>query len=127
MDLILLMGRLLFAATFIMSGIGHLRNRKHTAQMAAAAGVPAPGLLSLVSSLLALLGGLSLALGYRVEIGAVLLLLFLLPVTLAMHPFWKYSDPREAGSQQAHFMKNIALMGTLLMLIYFGPGSLSLG
>lgn len=127
MDIILLTGRILFAATFLLSGIRHLKDRKLTAQMAATAGVPAPQLLSLVSSLLALFGGISLLLGYRVEIGIPLLLLFLLPVTFAMHPFWKYEDLKEAGNQQGQFMNNISLIGTLLMILFFGPGPFSLG
>lgn len=126
MDIILLIGRILFAATFLLSGIRHLKDRKLTAEMAAAAGVPAPQLLSLVSSLLALFGGMSLALGYRVEIGIALLLLFMLPVTFAMHPFWKYADPKEAGNQQGLFMNNIALIGALLMILFFGSGPFSL-
>ncbi|MFU1795053.1 DoxX family protein [Paenibacillus azoreducens] len=127
MDVILLIGRILFGATFILSGIGHLKNRKETAQIAGAAGVPVPQLLTFISSLLALFGGLSLALGYHIEIGCVLLLLFLLPVTFIMHSFWTYADPNEAGNQQGHFMKNIALIGAALILLYSGPGPFSLG
>ncbi|OAS16749.1 DoxX family protein [Paenibacillus oryzisoli] len=127
MDIILLIGRILIGAVFLLSGIGHLKDRKLTARMAAAAGVPAPQLLSFVSSMLTVFGGLSLTLGFHVEIGVVLLLLFLLPVTFAMHPFWKSADPMEAGNQQGHFMKNIALSGALLVFLYFGSGPFSLG
>ncbi len=68
-----------------------------------------------------------MALGYRVEIGIALFLLFLLPVTFAMHLFWRYKDQKEAGNQQGHFMKIMALIGASLMLLYFGPGPLSVG
>jgi putative oxidoreductase len=127
MDIAWLVGRILIALVFIMSGFSHLIQLGHTAQAAAASGMPAPKLMALIASLLALLGGVSVALGFRVEIGAILLLLFLVPVSLAMHPFWKYSDSMEAANHQAHFMKNVALVGAALLILYTGPGSFSIG
>lgn len=127
MDIILLIGRILFSIMFIMSGVGHLKNLEHTVKLTASTGAPFPKLLSIFSSLLALFGGLSIAFGFYVEIGAVLLLLFLLPVTFMVHRFWAYSEPMQASNHQAHFMKNIGLIGGLLIILYFGPGPLSLG
>jgi putative oxidoreductase len=127
MDIVWLAGRVLVSLVFITSGISHLKNLGHTAQAAAASGMPAPKLLALLASLFSLFGGLGVLLGFRTEIGAVLLLLFLVPVTLTMHPFWKYADPMELANHKAHFMKNIALIGAALFILYTGPGPLSLG
>jgi putative oxidoreductase len=127
MEILWLVGRILLSLVFIMSGFGHLKNLGHTSQIVAAVGIPIPRLMAAVASLLALLGGLSFATGYRVEIGAVFLLLFLLPITFAVHPFWKYSDAMEKGNHQAHFMKNIGLLGGVLIVLFYGPGPLSLG
>lgn len=127
MDIVWLAGRLLIAFVFILSGLSHLKNLSYTAQAAAASGMPAPKLLALLASLFALIGGLGVALGFQAEIGAVLLLLFLVPVTLTIHPFWKYSDPMESANHKAHFMKNVALIGAALFILYTGPGPLSLG
>lgn len=127
MDIVWLAGRLLISIVFIMSGYSHLKNLGFTAQAAAASGMPAPKLLAVFASLLSLLGGLGVALGFQAEIGAVLLLLFLVPVTLTMHPFWKYSDPMELANHKAHFMKNVGLIGAALFILYSGPGPLSLG
>lgn len=127
MDIVWLAGRVLISIVFIMSGFSHLRDLGHTAQAAAASGMPAPKLLAVAASLFALLGGLGVALGYQAEVGAVLLLLFLVPVTLTMHAFWKYSDPTESANHRAHFLKNVALIGAALFILYTGPGPLSLG
>lgn len=127
MDILWLTGRILLASVFVISAIGHLKDLEHTARMAAAAKAPFPKLQALLASLLALFGGLSIASGYQVEIGAAMLILFLLPVTFMVHRFWAYSDPREAGNHQGHFWKNIGLIGGLLLILYFGSGPLSLG
>src|SRR2546423_477653 len=107
-----LLGRALFAIIFIMSAVGHFS--QSTIGYAAHQGVPA------------LAGGLSVLLGYRVRLGAWLLILFLVPVTLMMHNFWAVADPMAAKMQQAHFMKNVALMGGALLIAYFGAGPWSL-
>jgi putative oxidoreductase len=126
MDIVWLAGRILISLLFIVSGVSHLRHLDYTAQAAASSGMPAPKLLALLASLFALLGGLGVALGFRVEIGAMLLLLFLVPITLTVHPFWKYSNPEESANHKAHFMKNVALIGATLFILYTGPGPFSL-
>jgi putative oxidoreductase len=75
---------------------------------------------------LALLGGLSIALGYKAKLGALLLVVFLIPVTVTMHGFWAVADPMMRGMQQAHFMKNLSMLGGALLIAYFGSGPLSL-
>src|SRR2546427_3420789 len=73
---------------------------------AAQAGVPAPGLLVPLSGVIATLGGLSITLGYKAKIGAWLIVLFLVPVTLKMHNFWAVTDPMMRGLQMALFMRS---------------------
>src|SRR2546422_7230278 len=63
---------------------------------------------------------------YKAEWGAWLIVLFLVPVTFMMHNFWTVSDPAVAQDQMAHFMKNLALIGSALFISYFGAGPLSL-
>jgi putative oxidoreductase len=71
-------------------------------------------------------GGLSILLGYRAKLGAWLLVLFLVPVTLAMHQFWAAHDPMMAQIQQVNFMKNLSLLGAALFISQAGAGPLSL-
>ena len=84
------------------------------------------GLLVPLSGAMALAGGVSVLLGYRAKIGAWLLVLFLIPVTVMLHNFWAVKDPTIAQMQLAMFMKNISMMGAALLISQFGAGPLSL-
>lgn len=85
------LGRLLFSAIFLLSGPLHFLAQ--TVRMAEDQGVPGAALAVPISGLLAIAGGLSVLLGYRTKTGAWALVLFLVPVTLSMHPFWAAGDP----------------------------------
>lgn len=124
MNILPLIGRVLFALIFILTGMEHLFGGG--ADYAAAAGVPAAKLMVPFAGLLSLLGGLSIALGYRPQIGAWLIVLFLVPVSIAMHPFWSQTDPMMQQMHMAMFMKNVALMGTALLIARLGTGPFSL-
>ncbi len=118
------LGRLLFTLIFLESvpmhfsaqGIGY----------AAQSGVPWPNVLVPLSGILALAGGLSVLLGYHARIGALLLVLFLIPVTLTMHAFWNIPDATMARMQMVMFMKNVSMLGAALMILHFGAGPISI-
>jgi putative oxidoreductase len=122
--LILLAARVLYTAIFLMSGLNHFSSK--VVAYAAAAGVPFASLAVPASGLLALAGGLSILLGYRARIGAWLLVLFLVPVTLMMHKFWAVNDPMMAQLQMTMFMKNLSMLGGALLISQFGSGPWSL-
>jgi uncharacterized membrane protein YphA (DoxX/SURF4 family) len=65
-------------------------------------------------------------LGYQTRVGAWLLTLFLVPVTLVMHNFWAVSDASAFQVERALFLRNIALLGGARLIGYFGGGPLSL-
>jgi putative oxidoreductase len=117
-------GRFLFALIFLMAGLTHFNSE--TIAYAASQGVPLASVAVPLSGVLALAGGLSVALGYKTRIGALLLVLFLVPVTLMMHRFWGLSDPQAAMMQQGMFMKNLSMLGGAILLGYFGAGPLSI-
>jgi putative oxidoreductase len=121
---IVLAGRVLFSVIFIMSGFMHFSQQE--IGYAAHTGVPMAGLLVPASGVLALVGGLSILFGYRAKVGARLLVLFLVPVTLMMHNFWAVKDPMVAQMQMAMFMKNVSMLGGALLISQFGAGPLSL-
>ncbi len=93
---------------------------------AAQQGVPLPGLLVPLAGLISLAGGLSVILGYRARLGAWLLVLFLVPVTLMMHNFWAVKDPMMAQVQEGFFIANLSRIGAALLIAHFGAGPLSL-
>lgn len=116
----LLLARLLMAALFLYAGSGKIFSFADTQQMMADRGLPAPALLLLGNIVFQLVGGLSLVLGFRTRIGAIVLIAFLIPTTLVFHAFW--ADPGETTA----FLKNTALIGGLLAIAEAGAGSFSL-
>ena len=116
-------GRLCFALIFILSGVGHFSS--DMIGYAASAGVPAANLAVPLSGVLALAGGLMILLGFKARVGAWLLILFLVPVTLLMHRFWGIEDAQQATLQRVSFLKNLALIGGALLIAYWGAGPLS--
>ena len=124
MKYIVLVGRILFSTIFIMTIMGHFS--KQDISFAAAAGVPLASIAVPVSGIIAFLGGLSIAFGYKAKWGAWLIVLFLVPITLMMHNFWAAPDKMAAQMQLAMFIKNVSILGGALMIAYFGTGPLSL-
>ena len=118
------LGRALFASIFIMASLGHFS--KQTIGYAASQGVPLASLLVPFSGVLALVGGLSILLGYKARWGAALIVLFLVPVNFMMHKFWAVSDPMAAQVQQIMFMKNLSMLGGALLIAHFGAGPMSI-
>jgi len=125
MNVITLIGRAIFALAFIYLGIS-----SHFSAMsigyAEGQGVPMASILVPFSGIMAVLGGISVLLGYKAKIGAWILILFLLPVTFMMHNFWAITDPMAAMMQKVIFLKNLSMMGGALMIARFGAGPLSL-
>ena len=119
-----LAGRQLFSIIFIIASAGHFS--RQTIESAAQHGVPMAALLVPVSGVIALMGGLSVLVGFQARLGAWLLVLFLVPVTLVMHNFWAAPDPTTFQIEQAMFMKNLTMLGGALLISYFGAGPLSL-
>ncbi len=117
-------GRVLFALIFITAAPRHftLEGIHHAADL----GVPLAGLLVPVAGVMALAGGLSVALGWKARWGAWTLVAFLIPVTWMMHAFWKQSDPAAFHMQQAMFVKNLSMLGAALLLTQFGAGAMSI-
>jgi putative oxidoreductase len=117
-------GRFLFALIFLVSTPLHFQHAGIA--YAAQAGTPLAGVLVPIAGLLALFGGLSVLFGYHARIGALLLAIFLVPVTLIMHAFWSTPDAGTAMLERVMFMKNLAMFGAALLLMYFGAGPISI-
>ena len=123
MRYIVLAGRVLFALIFIFAAPRHFSHAG--IQHAADLGTPLAGILVPLSGVMAILGGLSVATGYKARWGAWLLVAFLVPVTLVMHSFWRVEDPALRRVQVSMFSKNLSMLGAALLLTQFGAGPLS--
>jgi putative oxidoreductase len=124
MKITALVGRILFSLLFLAAAPGHFSAA--TIDYAASQGVPLASLAVPASGILALLGALSVALGYKTRWGAIALIAFLVPVTFMMHNFWTVTDPMMHGLQMVMFMKNLGLVGGALTFVVHGAGALSL-
>jgi putative oxidoreductase len=112
-----LVGRWILGLFFIYNGLMHFLNFRAMTGYAASKGVPLPELAVAVTGIFLVLGGGSLLLAFRPEIGILLLALFLLPVTFTMHNFWAVGDPQARLGEMINFSKNMALLGALLALL----------
>jgi putative oxidoreductase len=117
-----LLGRALFVAIFLTT---YSHFSAQTISFAAQQGVPLAWLAVPLSGVIALAGALSVLVGYRAKLGAWLLVLFLVPVTLSLHRFWAVTDPMMAQLQRAMFLKNVSILGGALLIAYFGAGPVS--
>jgi putative oxidoreductase len=124
MNFLVLLGRILYSLIFLMTVRSHFGG--DSVAYAAAKGIPMPEVLVPVSGFVAFIGALSIILGYKTTWGALLIIIFLLPVTFGMHAFWKETDPMQYQMQMSSFMKNMSMLGAAILIAYFGPGPLSL-
>jgi putative oxidoreductase len=122
MDVVALIGRILFAALFLGSAFGHLTQADAMAGYAASRGVPQAKLAVLGSGVLILLGGLLVLLGIWMDLGALLLVIFLVPTAILMHPFWKETDPMAKQTEMISFQKDMALGGAALVILALYSG-----
>jgi len=120
-----LVGRILISQIFLISGLQKILDWSGNAELMASRGMFAVPLFLAGAILVEVGGGLSLLLGFRSRLGALLLFLFLIPTTLIFHSFWT-EPPDRVQIQSIMFMKNLAIMGGLLLLAGFGAGPLSL-
>jgi len=114
---LLYIGRILFGGYFILGGINHFTKLEMMAGYAKSKGAPLPTLSVAFSGLLLLIGGLSVMFNIFIVAGLASLILFLVPVTLIMHQFWKIQDAQAKMSEMVNFLKNFALLGAVFMLL----------
>ena len=114
-------GRVLFSMMFIMSGMNHLMKFNETSAYAESKGVPAPKVLTAVSGLMIMVGGVLVLLGWHRFVGAGLIAIFLFSTATVMHAFWKETDPAARMNEMSHFMKDLAMAGAALLIAFYAP------
>jgi putative oxidoreductase len=119
MEYIALAARICLCLIFFKAGISHITGFSGLVETLRSQGLPLASVLAAGTVFFQLLGSVSLLLGYKTNIGAILLIIFLIPATLLFHN--PIADPNEIND----FLKNIGLIGGLLMVIYAGAGALS--
>lgn len=123
-DLAALAGRVLLALTFVLSGWSKTGDIAGTAGYIASKGLPFPDALALLAVVIELGVGLALVIGFKARWAAAALALFLVIITPLFHDFWAAAAD-EVMNQQINFMKNVAILGGMLVVVAFGPGRYS--
>ena len=113
-----LLARLFLSAIFLYSGINKIFNFSSTAQYMEKKSIVFPEVFLVGAILFLIVGGLSVLLGYKAKYGALMLVIFLIPTTLIFH----FDFPAE----KIAFMKNLGLLGGLLMVLVHGAGGMSM-
>jgi putative oxidoreductase len=120
-----LIGRVLLASIFMLSGIAKLANTEQTVGYMTSAGIPQAEFLVYVAAFAEILGALAVITGFLARLGALGLILFLIPTTFMFHSFWTF-EGEERVMQMSNFMKNLGLIGGLALLFAYGPGRYSI-
>jgi len=108
-------GRALLGVLFLISGVFKIGGFAGVAAWMASAGVPLASVLLVLTIAVEIGGGLTLTTGWNARWGALVLALFLVPVSLVFHGFWS-ADAANYQNQFNHFFKNIAILGGMLVV-----------
>ena len=117
MDVLFLIGRILFGLLFVVSGLTVHFSRQGV-EYARAYNAPAPELMVPLSGAAIVVGGAMVILGIWADLGALIVGAFAISIAPIMHAYWKEEDPQMKAVQQAQFMKNVALAGAALIVFY---------
>ncbi|MGP8122044.1 MAG: DoxX family protein [Xanthobacteraceae bacterium] len=130
-------GRILFAVLFVLSGAMKLVNIPATTQAIAAkvvvpaalaaysgqletlTGMPIAQILAIAAGIIEVICGLLIALNFGARFFAVILILFVIAATVSYHNFWDMSSGAERDEQMIHALKNLSLVGALLIIAGF--------
>jgi len=117
-------GRVLVTLIFLVVGYNKLTHFAATAAILASLKIPFPRFATVVAILIELVGGISVLVGFKTRFWAWIMFLYLIPVTFLIHSFWKMAGAERADIM-IHFLKNLSILGALLLLAAYGPGPLS--
>ncbi len=124
-DALSLIGRIFLAAIFVVSGFGKIGGFEGLVGQIASKGFPAAQVFAAATIVIEVGAGLMLIAGWKARWAALLLAVFTAIVSIFFHNFWAVPEAQKM-MQQIQFMKNLALIGGLLMVTAFGPGRLSI-
>ena len=119
-----LVGRLMIAAIFVVSGFGKITGFDGTVGFIASKGLPLPQLAAIAAIVVELGGGILLIVGWKTRWAAAAMCIFTVVAGLIFHNFWVV-PAEQAQNQMIHFMKNICMAGGLLYVVVFGSGPLA--
>ena len=118
-------GRVLLTLIFLFAAAGRVLDFAGTARDMASRGLPFPQVLLAAAIAMEIGGALLVLAGFHARLGALLLILFLVPTTFVFHNFWASQGPQRIADL-LQFLKNLAILGGLLLVGAYGGGPWSL-
>jgi len=118
-DIAFLAGRIILGGYFAFTGTHHLLNLTKAAGYAKSRGGPLPKVAVFFASPLIVFGGLGIMLDQYINLSFLALIIFIIPVTFMMHAFWRESETAARRTHRVEFLKNMALLGALLILFSY--------
>jgi len=125
-DIAALVGRVLLAFMFVYSGFGKIGGFEGTAANIASKNLPLPAIATTIAIVVEFVGGLMVVVGWKARWAALAVAVFTFFASIFFHNFWAMADAAAARTNMIMFMKNVAVIGGLLLVYAFGPGRLSL-
>lgn len=119
-DIILLAARIFLSSLFLWAGVVKALHWKGSVEYMQFKKLPKTLLPAAI--ILQIIGGLSVLLGFEARVGALLLIVFILPSAFKMHDFWTVEGDARIV-QKTLFMKDMAILGGLLAFLVQGAGS----
>jgi putative oxidoreductase len=119
-----LVGRILIALIFVVSGFGKISGFEGTVGYIASKGLPLPEFAAMAAVVIELGGGLMVMFGWKARWAAAAMFVFTAVAALIFHNFWAV-PAAQSQNQMIHFMKNVSMLGGLLYVIVYGSGPLS--
>jgi len=121
-----LVGRVLLSLIFLASGLMKLGDWSGNIAYMESKGFFAAHLFLAAATVIEIAGALMVILGWRARLGAAALALFTVVAAVTMHNFWSVPDGMMKMVETAMFLKNLTIVGGLLMVVAFGPGPRSI-
>jgi len=120
-----LVGRILIGLIFLVAGVRKVMGFAGAVAYLTKLGFPAAEATAVIAIIIEIGGSILLIVGWRTRWAAWLLVLFVVVAAFAAHRFWEITDAGQYYNQMNHFLKNLSIVGGLLYVATFGPGSAS--
>jgi putative oxidoreductase len=124
LDLLLILGRVLFGALWIGAGFGHFKSLEAMTGYAKYKKLPAAKLGVIGSGLTFLVGGILIVLGTWIDLAALLIAVTVILAAIIFHQYWKETDANTKMQEMMAFNKDMALGGAALILFALVAGGL---
>jgi len=125
-DMAALIGRVLLVFMFVYSGFNKISGFEGTEAAIASKNVPLPAIATTIAIIVECIGGAMIAFGWKARWAALAVAVFTLVATILFHNFWAMTDVAAVKTDQLMFIKNIGVIGGLLLIFAFGPGRYSI-